>query len=301
MWVWSEPDANSFGPRRPIYNWISTSFSVRRQPRAAGKGVGHVATGLRTLFRFDHCEQWHRRDDSKAGERHRHGSIDIAMGAGVVALLTRWWTRLRRLPQWLRGLRLRMRVGWLKVEVFQLNCWLIKFKIYHYAIIFAWIFDCDSKTITKRVAGEAAEGLSYDDYDFNFVHNSLFDNQFPVLLAFCIPLGDHQFFFINIEYFIKEKREKYKKKFRWEEFFVHSTAFQSRAHLHREHDKRCQKEKSENRWRSLIGGKEKFSENIAKKFRIAKIKLDTRKNQSKENITKINTHKGRTFQRIFNK
>lgn len=103
-----------------------------------------------------------------------------------------------------------MRVGWFKVEVFQLNCWLIKFKIYHYAIIFAWIFDCDSKTITKRVAGEAAEGLSYDDYDFNFVHNSLLIISSAFFSLFASRREKNQFFSL-IEYFIKEKREKYKK------------------------------------------------------------------------------------------
>lgn len=107
-------------------------FLVRRQFGAAGERVGYAASGLRSLFRLDHREQRHRRNDSKAGECHRYGAIDIAMGAGFVALLTRWWARLWRLSQRMRRLRLWMRVGCFEIEEIQLNCCLIKLKmIYH--------------------------------------------------------------------------------------------------------------------------------------------------------------------------
>lgn len=70
---------------------------VRWKPRTLGEGVRHAASGVRTLLRPHHREQRHRRDDSEAGERHRHRAVHIAVGAGHVALLTRRRSRMRRL------------------------------------------------------------------------------------------------------------------------------------------------------------------------------------------------------------
>lgn len=63
-------------------------FLARRQPGAAGEGVGHVEAGLRALLRPDHREQRPRRDDRPAGGRDRARAHDTPMGARLLGLLT---------------------------------------------------------------------------------------------------------------------------------------------------------------------------------------------------------------------
>jgi len=80
-------------------------MTVRRQPGATGQGVGDAAPAVRALLRSDDCEQRHQRDDCHAGDGHRPGAHHPAVGARVLAVLTRQRTGMPRLP---RGLRLRV-------------------------------------------------------------------------------------------------------------------------------------------------------------------------------------------------
>lgn len=103
----SEFASNNFDTKTHLFFPSTSCLSVRWKPGTLGQGVRHVASGIRTLLRPDHREQRHRRDDSEAGERHRHRAVHIAVGAGHVALLTRRRSRMRRL------LRLRL---WLRIR-----------------------------------------------------------------------------------------------------------------------------------------------------------------------------------------
>lgn len=88
---------------------------VRWKLGTLGKRVGYVAICVWTLLRLDHRQQWHRRDDSEAWKCHWHRSIDITMGAGLMALLTRWWFWLWRLSRRMRWVWLWMWLGWIEI------------------------------------------------------------------------------------------------------------------------------------------------------------------------------------------
>lgn len=57
--------------------------------RTFGERIGYAEARLWPLLRLDDREQRHRRNNSKAWERNRFGSVDTTMGARHVALLTR--------------------------------------------------------------------------------------------------------------------------------------------------------------------------------------------------------------------